>query len=190
MMGWDEAYATWHAIQVGKTRQEDYLKSTVFQQDCLQREVQAQAIRTLAQSLWLRFVNGASPLFVNISQTATNTLRGLLPLLNSPRNALGVLRDRVMQPIIDITDKLATILGDAKKLLDDILHHNVEVLKSLIAKLQWEERMAQVQSLMKRVLGQFSARKVFSGLVERVRSLFGRLMGFFDQSKEEEDLQG
>lgn len=187
LMSWNEAYATWHAIQLAEARQKDYLQSSAFQQERLQREVQTQAIRNLVQALWARFANGAPPFLANVGLVTVNTLRAAVSILNAPRTLVATLRERIIQPLIDITDKLATMLGDAKKLLDDIFHHNLEVLKSLIAQFQWQERMAQVQSLMKRVLGQFSPRKILSGLADRAKSLFAKIWGLFEQPKKEDE---
>jgi len=119
---------------------------------------------------------------------AVNALKnGLEWLSNGPRNLAAMIQQRLgqgLQPIIDISDKLAAILGDARKRLDDIFHHNGEMLKSLLAQLQWEERMGQVQSLMKRVLGQFGPRQIFRGIERRVKGLFEKIIGLFGKPQD------
>jgi hypothetical protein len=182
LVGWDEAYALWHAEQLAKTRQADYLQASATQQERQQRAIQAQTIRALAQTLWTQFANNPPPFLVSVGTGAAQAFRSLAQLINTPQTLASFLKERLLQPVIDITDKLAILLGDAKKLLDDSLHHNNEMLKSLIAQLQWEERMAQVQSLMKRALGRFGTRKIFRGLEIRIQALFEAIKGLFGQS--------
>lgn len=188
LMSWNEAFAVWNAIQVAETRKKDYLQGAAAQQERQQHETQIRAIRNLAMAMLGSMSRGLPPGLATIMPIAATAMKnGLEWLANLPRNLATIIQQRLaqgLQPIIDISGKIASLLGDIQNRLDDIWHHNGEVLKSLLAQLQWEQRMGQVQSLLKRVLGQFGPRQIFRAIEQRVKSLFGKILGLFGQQQE------
>jgi hypothetical protein len=190
-MSWNEAYAVWSAIQVAETRKKDYLVASAAQQERQQQETQIRSIRNLAQAMWNSLARGLPPGLVAIVPAAAAALRnGIDWLSNAPQAFSIFIQARLgqgVQPFIDISDKLAAIFGDFQKRLEDMMHHNDQILKSLLAQFQWQERLGQVQSLISRLLGQFGPRQIFRGIERRVKSVFQKILGLFGHSQEPDE---
>lgn len=150
-MSWNQAWSVWNALQIAKTRQEDYLKGAQNNQLNLQQQILSAQQRSPLMAGFLRLMEFATPLAQRFSQMVTGSLNSMVRGVQTAQSVVRALAQSLL-PNINITDKLATILGDGKKLLDDVFHQNVESLKSLHARFQFAERLAQVGQMMEKAM--------------------------------------
>lgn len=186
LMGWNEAYAVWKSIQTGKTREADYQKAVTGNQQGIGQEGFVQTLRMTAALMLARFVQNLMVMNARMQQAVVSMARAVGQVLSSVQNVfvqagrqlLG-LGQNITQLMASVGEKLASILGDTKKLLEDILHHNVENLKALFARLAFVERMQQIRELAAKVFRQFMPRQVFRAVSRRIKSLLGGLKKLF-----------
>lgn len=153
LMTWGEAWAVWNSIQVNKARQADYLKGVAANQARIQQEILANNNRMPA-TLLSRLMQPALPVLQSFSQMLANSGRALERTFQGIQQPLQTILQRLSANVSlhGIADRLAAMLGDGKKLLDDILQHNLETIKRRLARLQFAERLAQVKELAEKVL--------------------------------------
>lgn len=189
LMTWNEAYAVWNSLRIEKARNEDYLKGLAISQARMNQE-QAKPTQGLLMNFLARYAPALANFFANPPQLFAVMARGMAQLSTNMQNALISFRNTLIQTfqgVIDISDKLAAILGDSRKLLEDILHHNVENLKALLSRLQLDVLMQHVDGLMKQVLHQFAPRQVLKTIERRIRSVLSKIFGRPEEAEEELD---
>ncbi len=185
LMGWNEAYALWKSIQVAQARNTDYLKASAGNQNRLQNEAFSLSLRQMATALLLRFLQGTAPALMLLNRAITSPIKTLANTANAFIQTINRPVQMLAARLIDISDKLATILGDARKLLDDIRQHNIENLKSLLARFAWIGQLAKIQNLVGKVLRQFATGQIFRSVARRLKSVLGGLKRFFTASDSE-----
>lgn len=171
-MNWNEAYALWKSLQVGQVRQADYLQGLERQQQAAQQHLFSSELRLSLANQVARLIVGAQTVISQwiaipqrlFSQIGAQLQQTIQTTLQHTANLL--------QRVVDIADKLATILGEAKKFLDDQLHHLLEEGKALLRRLQALAHLTQVTELAYKIMRQF-----FSGdiLQTAYRSIQGAL---------------
>jgi hypothetical protein len=180
LMTWNEAWSVWNALQVAKTRQADYLKGVQSHQLDLQQQVISANQKSPLMAGLLRLTQFVSPFAQRFSQAMDRVFNSLGQGVRAAQNMIRMLTQSFMSNT-NIADKLATLLGDSKKLLDDILHHNVENLKSLLARFQFAERLAQVGQLMEKALKSLAseAAQWIQEAAERTQRALDRIKRWF-----------
>jgi hypothetical protein len=188
-MTWNEAYGLWNALRVARIRNEDYLKGANLNQFRQNQEATALQ-RGLVFSVLVRLQPALATFLQSPALVFSALARGIGQTMTGFRNALSGFRETIAQPFLavaGIADKLATILGDARKLLDDLLHHNSENLKTLIRHNRFVLLVQQVEGLLKQVLQTFSPRRAFKTVGRRLRSVIGKIFGRNDADQDEEN---
>jgi hypothetical protein len=189
LMTWNEAYGLWNALRVARIRNEDYLKGANLNQFRQNQEATALQ-RGLVFSVLVRLQPALATFLQSPTLLLTTLARGFGQTMTGFRNALSGFREAIVQPFLavaGIADKLATILGDARKLLDDLLHHNLENLKALIRNSRFVLLMQQVEGLLKQVLQTFSPRRAFKTVGRRLSSVLGKIFGKNSEDLDEEN---
>lgn len=183
-MGWNEAYALWKSIQVAQTRQQDYLKGTITNREQQQQEGFRLNQRLTASTLLARFVQNMLPALATFRQAALLPGRVLNQAFVAIRQSLVNTLAQATGRLIDISDKMATLLGDAKKFVDDFLQHSDAIFKRVFGQLRLAERLAQVESLLGKVLKKLAPRRVFQSLTRRAQSFLASIKRWFGKSED------
>ncbi len=186
LMGWSEAYALWNALRIARVRNEDYLKGMSDHQFRQMRENDRSFLLPFLGKLFPRlpvFLAWISQPFSPFAQLLNQGLNRLQNWL-MPQRTPSVPRSGFLS---GMAEKLATLLGDARKLLDDIRQHNVENLKSLLARLRRNQMLQFVEGLVGGMLRQFAPSRVMGAIQRRVKSAVDKLFGLFGNEPEAED---
>lgn len=189
LMTWNQAWAVWNALQTNNARQSAYLKGTAINQARMQQDALASLQRMPLGNLLVRLMQAYLPIARGFTQATALAGRVVEQMVRGLENVAR----QLASALVDgnrIADKLASILGDGKKLLEDILHHNIETLKSIMARLNFAERLAQVNKMMENALRTLAAETAqwIHEAGEQVQALFEKLKRWFkkppkDQSK-------
>jgi hypothetical protein len=183
LMNWNQAWALWSSLQLSQAHQKEYLKGVQANQARQQQgnvQLPARLIMVAArlfQSMGMQGVaQRLNTLAQNVNQFTNSVQNGIKAMVRLSLRGL----DR-----INITDKLATILGDGKKLLDDILRNNVDALKNLMTRFQFLERLAQVNHLMEKMFKTLAteATQWIHEIGERVEQVLEQLKRLFKKTR-------
>ncbi len=184
LMSWNEAYAVWNALQVNENRQKDYLKNSSVNAFLRQQEARQQPQAPLSP---LPFLN-------ELTRTIASWLGALGfgkapntpdPMTGRTQNALipqpgETVAAQLAAMARSASQKLAAVLADAVNIIETAFENNLEVLKSLMAQLKWENLIGNAYRLMGRLLGPARTHSVLETLNEKMKPLLNglaRLLG-------------
>jgi hypothetical protein len=187
LMTWNEAWAVWNALKTNNARQADYLKGVAANRHHVPLGNGALSGMT---ALMARFVQAALPTVRVVADALGSMGRSLTRIAQGMQQSVLLLLKGVSNK--GMADKLASLLGDGKKLLEDVLHHNVENLKSLLARLQLAERLAQVSELMEKALRELAseAAQWVQDVAEQFQRALERIGRWFRDGSRKDRKQG
>jgi hypothetical protein len=153
LMNWSEAFAEWNAIQVAQARQQAHLKNlsaaTFLKNQEANQQLNGQPLHptfftNLSQSI-LKLLNAARGLVFGKEQTLGNEAGAIS--LAKPQTAKATLT--FSGGIELVLNKLAAQLDDARKMIETFIHHNAELLKSMLRRLAWQQNLMVAFALSK-----------------------------------------
>lgn len=181
LMSWNEAYALWKSIQVSQARQADYLKAVQNNQEHLQKQAQ--------QTGFLQALSRAfgHPI-LQMGQLITSAMKGAWQGLQT---SLGKVVQNAQQTVRQFTAhlshlgamfaqasaRLATMLGEAKTLLEDIWQSQAEGFKALMMRLMYPLKLQRLQGMFRNLLGKLTPQKLVERLKLGLQSLLKQLRG-------------
>lgn len=143
LMSWNEAWATWNAIQLGKTRQADYLKAVNTSQQMLAEQTFAMTLRATvlafmarAQAMLQPALQALGRVFSALSTPLKSAAQLLSQLGNAVRAGMQTLGEGVKNLLAQLSDVAAkltmAVLGESFTRAREWVEKNLENLKKLI----------------------------------------------------------
>ncbi len=143
LMTWNEAWATWNAIQVNKARQSDYLKAVNTNNERVANQTFAADLRAAAQALLARvqaMLQPVAQLMARLAAVAANPAKALAEvvtrLADGLQQGLQNLRDGVREAFSRLADMAAkltmTVLGDFMQRTREWMEKKLQDLKKLL----------------------------------------------------------
>lgn len=143
LMGWNEAWATWNAIQVNKARQGDYLKAVNATNERVASQTFAAQIRAAAQALLVRAQAVFQPVMqmlgrvgAALANPARVLAEGMARLADGLQQGVQTLKEGVrdlLSRMADMAAKLTmTVLGDFMQRTREWMEKKLQDLKKLL----------------------------------------------------------
>jgi hypothetical protein len=193
-MSWGEAYSVWNSIQTTKNRQADYLKAVSNNQQQLQNQTQATGLRLAAAALLARALVGLAGMTQSVGRLLSLPVRLAGQLTDGVRTTLSAMMRTLPggQPTLNALQRLGSMLGDARQMLEEILARNVEHLKKLMVRAQWVQRLfspENMKALASQLAKAFARNPILRTVGKAVKSILGKLRRWFGDETQEESLK-
>jgi hypothetical protein len=189
LMNWSEAFAEWNAIQVAQARQKAHLKSLAA----------ASQLRNLETYNHLSGQTPTQLFFQNLGQSLAKLLKGLTaPLLSTKTTGLDN-EEEGADPAVHTLDranrtpgavlalvmnKLVAQLGEAQRMLEELMHHNMELFKRMLRRLAWRKSLLVAFTSAQSFLAQLKPKKLLRQALRSILSWLG-----LQKKLEEEDTE-
>lgn len=183
LMSWNEAFSVWSAIQTAETRKKDYLKGV--ETSIFLKQNQANHGTPLANSqngLFTRFTQSVLSFLQGLGiRTNPNAENPAGKHINQPTDLKTVAMPTLSEQIAALgrlaAQKLAALLNDSLKLVEEGLRNNLEVIKSLIAQMKWKEALGNALYSLGSIFQSGRVRSLLETLKEQAQAILGQWFG-------------
>jgi hypothetical protein len=175
-MSWNEAYATWNAIQVAQNRQKAFLKGvadsiSLRNQDTNRQTAMLPSLPPMVQSFAQNLAN-----FFQLASNLFGLKPGTQAINTAPTDSKNPFQSTSAQAEAGmklVTSRLSNILGEMRTLTEEQTKAAIEWVKNFIIEKQWKQKLILILSESWELLSQFNPSQKLKSAFQSLLSWLG-----------------
>lgn len=181
LMSWNEAFAVWNALQVAENRNKDFLKSSAAVALLREKENNRSTTGPLINlaNVMMKMTQNLTTVLkawgVNPPLVAT-LQKGLTLLTSIIYNQSETLSGQLLQLSKLASQRLAALLNEAIRIVENAFQSNVEAFKALVAKLNWQEAVKGTYTNIRRLFESLKTSSVLKKIKQILSMFIGSLL--------------